>query len=148
MTQESVILACLNCNGKNRIPVVRLDESPKCAKCGYFLPVENLSLPVCVTDNSFFTEVLSSPIPVLVDCWAPWCGPCKSIGPIIDSLAVQFRARVKIAKLNLDENPTTGSAYSITSVPTFLLIKNGKVVDKLVGAIPKEQMVAAIERIL
>lgn len=148
MNKQTLILACSGCGAKNRLPVARVDENPRCGKCRAVLPVQHLSRPVIVTDITFDQEVLSSSLPVLVDCWAPWCGPCKAIGPILDELAITYRARVKIAKLNLDENSIIGSRYAISSVPTLLLVKNGKVVDKLIGALPKEQMESAIARIL
>jgi thioredoxin 2 len=148
MDNQSVILACSKCGAKNRFPVVRMADKPKCAKCHSPLPIENLSRPVIVTDQSFDNEVLGSPLPVLVDCWAPWCGPCKAIGPVIDALAQDYAAKVKVAKLNLDDNPMIGSRYAINSVPTFLLVKNGQIVDKLVGALPRQQMETALARIL
>ena len=148
MSEKTVVLACKDCGAKNRIPVARIDEGPRCAKCRSLLPVQNLSRPIIVTDQTFDREVLHSPLPVLVDCWAPWCGPCKAIGPILDELSVQYRARVKIAKLNLDENSLIGFRYMITSVPTLLLVKNGQIVDKMVGMQPKQQLEAAIGRIL
>ncbi len=148
MNESSVILACSACNAKNRIPLTRLDDAPICGKCQTPLPVDDLSRPVDVSDQNFDQVVLASPIPVMVDCWAPWCGPCRSISPMMVSLARKYRARIKIAKLNLDENTMIGSRYSITSVPTFLLIQNGRIVDKLVGALPKEHLEAAVERIL
>ncbi|MFH2058734.1 MAG: thioredoxin TrxC [Pseudomonadota bacterium] len=148
MDNKTLILACSDCGARNRIPKARIDENPKCGKCQSVLPVQNLSLPVVVTDHTFDREVLGSSLPVMVDCWAPWCGPCKAIGPIVDELAVKYRARVKIAKLNLDENSMIGSRYAISSVPTLLLVKNGKIVDKLIGALPKQQMESAIARIL
>ncbi len=101
-----------------------------------------------VTDATFDREVLGSALPVLVDCWAPWCGPCRSIGPIFDELAVKYKGRLKIAKLNLDENPGIGSRYSISSVPTLFLVKNGRIIDTLVGALPREQLESQIARIL
>ncbi len=148
MNKKTVVLACSECAAKNRIPIERIDETPKCAKCHSSLPVQNLSCPIIVTDSTFDQEVLASPLPVLVDCWAPWCGPCKAIGPIIMELAATYRARVKIAKLNVDENSMIGSRYAISSVPTLLLVKNGQVIDTLIGALPKEQMKSAIARIL
>lgn len=148
MNETSVILPCSDCGAKNRIPVARLDQDPRCGKCQAALPVQNLSLPVIVTDTTFDREVLASPLPVLVDCWAPWCGPCKSIGPVVNDLAAKYRARVKIAKLNLDDNPGIGSRYAISSVPTFLLVKNGQIVDTLIGALPREQLESAIARVL
>ncbi|WP_300465077.1 thioredoxin [Desulfobacula sp.] len=148
MSDQSLILACSTCGAKNRVPLSRLDDTPKCGKCGLLLPLENLSRPVIVTDHDFDREVMASTLPVLVDCWAPWCGPCRSMGPVLDALAVKYRARLKIAKLNVDENSGIGSRYSISSVPTILLVKNGRVIDKLIGALPKEQLESQIARIL
>ncbi len=148
MSENSVIVACASCGAKNRFPLARMDEQPKCGKCGKSLPVEQLGRPVDVSDLTFDKEVMASPLPVLVDCWAPWCGPCRAITPVIDALAQQYRGRLKVAKLNLDNNAGIGARFSITSVPTILLIKQGRVVDKLVGAYPKEQLEQQIARIL
>lgn len=148
MKTDSLILVCSNCSAKNRVPVSRLEENPKCGKCGTGLPVEMLSRPVTISDATFDREVLESLLPVLVDCWAPWCGPCRSVGPVMEELALKYRGRLKIAKLNLDENPGTGSRYAISSVPTFILVKNGRIVDTLVGALPKEQLEYRIAGIL
>ena len=93
-----------------------------------------------VTDATFSKEVISSPGSVLVDCWAPWCGPCRTIAPILDELADKYAGGVKITKLNVDENPLIASQYSIQSIPTMLLFKDGKLVNKLVGALPKEEI--------
>ena len=148
MSDQSLILACSTCGAKNRVPLSRIDEAPKCGKCGLMLPVENLTRPVIVTDHDFDREVMASTLPVLVDCWAPWCGPCKSMGPVLDELAVKYRGRLKIAKLNVDENSGIGSRYSISSIPTMLLVKNGRIIDKLIGALPKEQLESQIARVL
>lgn len=148
MSTNSLILKCGECNAKNRIPLSRIDDAPKCGKCGIFLPVESLSRTVPVTDRTFDQEVMASSLPVLVDCWAPWCGPCRAIAPVLEELAGTYRGRLKIAKLNVDENPGIGSRYSISSVPTMLLVKNGKIIDRLVGALPKEQLESQIARVL
>ncbi len=145
---DNLILVCNKCSAKNRVPVARLNESPKCGKCGTLLPNEILSRPVNVTDATFDREVLGSALPVLVDCWAPWCGPCRSIGPVFDELAAKYKGRLKIAKLNLDENPGIGARYSISSVPTLFLVKNGRIIDTLLGALPREQLEYQIARIL
>lgn len=148
MNENHLILVCPKCKAKNRLPISRIDEAPKCGKCGTSLPVDILSRPVNVTDNTFDREVMASPLPVLVDCWAPWCGPCKAMGPVLDELAVKYRARLKIVKLNVDDNPQIGSRYSISSIPTLLLVKNGRMIDTLIGALPKEQLESQIARIL
>lgn len=99
------------------------------------------------TDANFEQEVLKSEVPVLVDCWAPWCGPCQMMGPIIEELAREYDGRrVKIGKLNVDENQATAGQYQVMSIPTFLLIKNGAVADKLVGGVQKEKLKEMIER--
>jgi thioredoxin 2 len=103
---------------------------------------------VTVSDATFQNEVMQSSLPVLVDCWAPWCGPCRAVGPVMDALAKKYQGRLKVAKLNLDENPATGSRYSITSVPTMLLVKNGRLVNTLVGALPQSQVEAAVNQMI
>jgi thioredoxin 2 len=148
MNAQTQIVTCTGCQTRNRVPMARIKDRPRCGKCGAPLSVVFSGKPVSVSDASFEKEVMASALPVLVDCWAPWCGPCRAVGPIMDALAQKYQGRLKVAKLNLDENPVTGSRFAITSVPTLLLVKNGKIVDTLVGALPKEQMEAAIDRII
>lgn len=145
---DSTILACDSCGTKNRVPLSRIQEKPICGKCGAGLPMESLGRVTSVTDTSFEKEVMGSNLPVLVDCWAPWCGPCRGIAPILEDLALAYAGRVRIVKLNLDENPGIGSRFAITSVPTLILVKNGQIVDTLVGALPKEAIETAIGRII
>lgn len=96
------------------------------------------------TDENFEVEVLQSNVLTLVDFYADWCGPCKMMGPIIDELSTEFEGTVKVGKLNVDESPETSSKYRVMSIPTILLIKNGEVVDTIVGAVPKAQLVEKI----
>ena len=92
------------------------------------------------TDDNFEGEVLKSDKPVLIDFWAPWCGPCKAIGPVVEELAEKFQDSVKIMKLNVDENQKTAVNYGVRSIPTLLLFKEGKVLDTLIGLVPKERL--------
>ncbi len=101
-----------------------------------------------VTDKNFSSEVLQSEIPVLVDFWAAWCGPCRAISPIVDELAREFGGRVKITKLNIEENPITPSQYGVRGIPTLILFKEGKVFDQIVGSVPKARLKAMIEKAL
>ena len=148
MNDNSLILACSECGTKNRIPLSRIKESSKCGKCGALLSTDIISQPLDVVDNTFDKIVLGSQLPVLVDCWAPWCGPCKAVGPILDELAVKYQGKLIIAKVNVDENQGIGTRYSISSIPTMLLVKNGKIIDQVVGALPKEELEKQIARIL
>ncbi|RLB36461.1 MAG: thioredoxin [Deltaproteobacteria bacterium] len=104
--------------------------------------------PVHVTDGDFEAQVLSEPGPVLLDCWAPWCGPCRSVAPILDELASAYAGRVKIAKLNVDENPVTASRFGIQSIPTMLFFKGGRLMQKLVGAVPRQEIEANLRAIM
>ncbi|MBI2350950.1 MAG: thioredoxin [Deltaproteobacteria bacterium] len=101
-----------------------------------------------VGDDNFEAEVLRSGLPVLIDFWAPWCGPCKSIAPIIEELAREYEGRLKVAKLNVDENPATPSRYGVRGIPNLIILKGGAVKEQIVGAVPKSRLVNAIEKVL
>jgi thioredoxin 1 len=107
-----------------------------------------MSKPVTITDATFEQEVLQSDMPVIVDFWATWCGPCKMIAPILEEVATEMDGRVKIAKLDVDSNGRTAGKYGIMSIPSLLFFKNGQVVDQVIGAVPKSQLMARLERVL
>lgn len=101
-----------------------------------------------VTDSTFQTDVLQSDIPVLVDFWAPWCGPCKSIAPILDEIATQYAGKLKVVKVNVDENSRAPSQYDVRGIPNLVFFKGGKLVDRVVGSVPKEQLIQVISRVV
>lgn len=104
--------------------------------------------PVELNDANFQTEVLKADLPVLVDFWAPWCGPCKMVGPIVEEIATDYEGKLKVGKLNVDENNQTAGQYGIMSIPSLLFFKGGQVVDQIVGAVPKQQFVEKIDKIV
>lgn len=101
-----------------------------------------------LTDATFDRDVLQSDLPVLVDFWATWCAPCKAIGPLVDSIAADYAGKVKVGKVNVDDNPATLGRYGVRGIPTLILFKGGKVVDQVVGAVPKSQLDALIAKAL
>lgn len=105
-----------------------------------------MSGAVPVTDASFKQDVLESDVPVLVDFWAPWCGPCRMVAPVVDEIAQQYEGQVKVVKLNTDENPNVASQYGIRSIPTLMIFKGGQRVDMVVGAVPKTTLANTLEK--
>ncbi|MCX5845660.1 MAG: thioredoxin [Deltaproteobacteria bacterium] len=103
---------------------------------------------VHVSDDNFEQEVIKSEKPVLVDFWAPWCGPCRAIGPVVEDLAEVYKDRVKVAKLNIDDNPKTATVYGVMSIPTIVLFKNGNALDKVVGLVPKDRLEELVKKAL
>lgn len=103
--------------------------------------------PVTITDQTFAREVMQANLPVIVDFWAPWCGPCRMIAPALEKIARDYAGRVRVAKMNVDENPQTPMQFQVQGIPTLLLVKNGRVVDRIVGALPEPQLRTVVERL-
>jgi len=101
-----------------------------------------------VTDNSFEQEVLQSSLPVLVDFWAVWCGPCKAIAPVVEELAGEYEGKLKVMKLDVDENPRIPTSYGVQSIPTLLIFKDGQAAERVVGAVPKKMIVDKLTKVM
>jgi thioredoxin 1 len=101
-----------------------------------------------VSDQSFENEVINSDLPVLIDFWAPWCAPCRAIGPVVDELAREYAGKLKVVKMNVDDNPLTPSRYGVRSIPNLMIFKSGQVKEQIVGAAPKVQFVDKINRVV
>ena len=149
-TADIALIGCPSCGATNRVAVAALNagKRPVCGRCKTPLPVSIETRPLTVTDATFSAEVERSPVPVLVDAWAGWCGPCKMIAPVIDELAAEMAGRVRVAKLNVDENPLTAARFDLRSIPTLLLFKEGREADRIVGVQPKSEISRRLERLL
>jgi len=148
MDSSNIILVkCKSCGAINRIPSDKINLKARCGRCKAPLELANFSgsKPIKVTDANFEMEVMQSPLPILVDCWAPWCGPCRMVSPIVDEIAREMAGSLKVGKLNVDENPGIASRFQIMSIPTLLVFKGGKLVDQIVGAMPKEQILKRLK---
>ena len=116
-----------------------------CGRCKAPLPIDRR--PITVTDATYAADVDGSPLPVLLDMWAPWCGPCRMIAPVVEELATEMSGRVRVGKLNVDENPKTAARFGVQSIPTLLVLKQGREVDRIVGVQPKSEIVRRLERV-
>lgn len=145
---EPLLIRCTNCGANNRVPPEKLQSGvvPVCGRCK-----EPLSLrpqPLVVTDATFGDEVERSPVPVLVDMWAPWCGPCRAVTPIVEDIAAELAGRVRVAKLNVDENPVTSSRFQIQSIPALLVFRDGREVGRIIGAQPKSEILRRLQSVI
>jgi len=143
---EPVMIKCPVCGTSNRVPRDKIEQGlkPKCGRCKNSLPIH--LEPLTVTDGTFATDVEGSPMPVLVDAWAAWCGPCRMIAPVVEELATEMIGRARIAKLNVDENQQTASRFNLRSIPTLLVVKSGREVDRIIGVQPKQEILRRLER--
>ncbi len=144
---DPLMIRCPVCAATNRVPREKVEQGlrPKCGRCKNVLPIE--LKPLTVTDATFAADVEGSQLPVLVDAWAVWCGPCRMIEPIVDELANEMVGRARIAKLNVDENPIAASRFGLRSIPTLLVIKGGQEVDRILGVQPKMEILKRLERV-
>ncbi|GHF52888.1 thioredoxin 2 [Deinococcus metalli] len=131
----SDVLTCAHCGAKNRVSAVPERQVPVCARCG-----ENLPWLHNGTDESFAADIHAG-VPVIVDFWAPWCGPCRVIGPVLEDIAREHAGRVRVVKVNVDENPRTPASFQVQGIPTMIVFKGGQPVDRIVGAVPRAEIV-------
>lgn len=140
-------IRCDACGTSNRIPSGKSHLHARCGRCRTPLHAAPAG-PLVVTDASFDEDVLRARLPVLLDCWAPWCGPCRTLAPVIDALARSYAGRVRVAKLNVDENPRVAARYAVQGIPTLLLLESGHLRDRLVGVQPRTVLEARLETLL
>lgn len=140
------LITCPSCGTTNRLPPPQAGRKAVCGKCK--TPLGEAAGPIVVTDQTFGSEVERSAVPVLIDLWADWCGPCHMLAPTIDQLSSEMAGRVKIAKLNIDENPGVANRFGVRSIPTLLILSNGKEVDRIVGVQPKAEIVRRLEKVI
>ena len=138
---EPLHIVCPHCHTTNRVRADDLDSAPDCGGCHRPLFT---GAPLALDEAGFDRHIGRSQIPVLVDFWAPWCGPCRMLSPIVDEIADE-RGDIKVGKVNVDEQPELANNFGVMSIPTLLLMKNGKVVSQAVGARPKESVLSMID---
>jgi thioredoxin 2 len=143
----SQIIKCPNCGANNRVSTGAPDKQAVCGRCKKPLPTVS-SQPVIVTDANFKEIVEKSPLPVLLDLWAAWCGPCRIIAPTIEQLAKELAGKVLVGKLNVDENKRTAANFNVQGIPTLLILQNGSEVDRIVGVESRESILRRLQRFI
>jgi len=138
---RKAVVACPFCHTLNRINLARIDDRPKCGKCGKPILLDR---PIPISDDTFEQVTTDTTVPVLVDFYADWCGPCKIMAPVLDDVARRRAGEILVAKLDTDKNPTTGLRLGIRGIPTLILFRNGKEVGRRVGAVPPADVEALL----
>lgn len=143
-----MVVACPDCGAKNRVdPSAARQRRPVCGRCGNSLPAAPAG-PVTVTDANFAETVGSSPLPVLLDLWAAWCGPCRMIAPTIEALAAELGGKAVVGKLDVDANQQTAARFGVQSIPTLLILKDGREVDRMVGLQSREAILRRLQQFI
>ena len=142
---SEVLMKCPVCGATNRLPPAQAGRKIVCGRCKTPLPYAG---PVAVTDGDFAQTVEQSPIPVLLDLWAEWCGPCHMLAPVVDQLSAELAGLIRVAKLNIDENPETAARFGVRSIPTLLVLRDGHEIDRLVGVQPKQEILRRLQPLL
>ncbi len=141
MSVDARVTPCPSCGTKNRVPVSS-KGTPTCASCKQSLPW------IADATDASLAGALDTHKLVLIDLWAPWCGPCRMVAPVLEKLAVRYAGSLKVVKINVDDNPRSAAQYDARSIPTLVMVKDGKVVDRVIGAQPEPALAAKIEPLL
>jgi thioredoxin 2 len=141
---DAIQYRCAHCGRTNRILRSRLQDDPTCGACKQKIFPRS---PVTITDSNWKVEVDACPIPVLVDFWAPWCGPCRTVAPALEQIAAERAGHIKVGKLNVDDNPQLAARFQVSAIPMLMIFRGPLVVDEIRGAVPKATIEARLNRV-